>query len=255
MKARKIPIQETHKLPSAGNVYAEGIKVPEEVTLRAMSTMDEKIRLSSIGINVMPNILEACIVEPKDFNVNLLKVPDVTFLMYKLRILTYGPEYKYPIMCGDCGKVSTIEFSLDEIPVSYVTESFKEPFNIGPLPISGDILQVKILSVGDFKAIEKEAKKMLEKFPEYVGDPEFILNRTFKIVTINNEELAPFQLNKYIESLHARDLNYFDNKYDKLLTDFGMDLNVSAPCKHCGESVKFTLSITDEFFRPSDSND
>ena len=44
----RVPIRETFILPSHGKVYQN---IPEKITLRAMTTMDEKIRLSSSGIS------------------------------------------------------------------------------------------------------------------------------------------------------------------------------------------------------------
>jgi len=255
MNAKRVAIKETHEIPSRGLVYDPSLKIPAEITLRAMTTVDEKIRLSSSGITTMPNLVQSCIVEPEKIDVTQLKLFDLHFLMYKLRTITYGPIYKLQTFCPECGKRLDFNVNLDEIPVNPVKDDFKEPFEIGPLPISKDVMSCQILSIADFISMEKEGKRLLNKFPDYVGDPEFLLGYAFKILKINSQELMPFQKAKYIEEMHARDMRFFDSKYDSFVNGIGMDLTKTDICTGCGKDINFTLSVTEEFFRPTYSDE
>ena len=244
----RVPIRETFILPSHGKVYQN---IPEKITLRAMTTMDEKIRLSSSGISSFVALLNACIVEPEDIDASEFKMFDLLFLIYKLRCITYGSEdYKVAIGCPSCGRDVEISTNLDDIPVNYMDGEAGEPFDIGPLPVSKDVLTCKFLSVKDILNIEQESKKMLSKFKEYVGDPEFVLGYKFMITAVNGDILPDFKLMNYVENMHARDLMYFDSKYDSITGNYGMDLIRTDICPFCGSDIKYQLPVTDEFFRP-----
>lgn len=246
----RVAIQETFELPSRGIIYNG--EIPAEITLRAMTTLEEKMRLASIGTtNVIPNLIKACIVEPKNLDVNKLKLADLQFLIYKLRIITYGEDYKISLRCLECGNQFDVTINLDEIPVKMADETYTEPFEIGPLPVSGDMLSCRILSSGDYIEIEKEARRIRSKFPNYVGDPEFILSYLYKIEKVNGEEIPYAMLQSYVENMHARDMRYFDSKYNQKVDSVGMDLEMTRVCPICSVDVNFVLPITSEFFRPT----
>lgn len=246
----KVPIQETHTLPSNGLLYKDS-NIPAEVTIRAMNALDEKRRLSSTGVSVIPTLLESCVIDPENIDIMSLKLFDLNFLMYKLRIITYGAEYKLNIECPHCGHKSEVIINLDDLPVNMLDDSFVEPFKLDPLPVSGDVIECKMLSIQDYINMENEAKRILSKTPSYVGDPEFILSYKYKIVSVNGEEVPSYKIQKYIEELHARDMRFFDSKYNDLVNNIGLDLSHVEGCSHCGEDINFILPVTDEFFRPT----
>lgn len=244
----RVAIQETHSIPGY-NVY--GGRVPREFTIRAMTTVEEKMRLSSTGFDVIPRLISACTVSPENVDIGDLKLFDVQFLMYKLRTVTYGPDYKITLRCPHCGDIIDTTVNLDNLEVKAVPDDFVEPFEIGPLPMSKDVLECRILSSNDFMNIEREAKRIKNKNPNYVGDPEFILGYQYKIEKINGEELPPFKVQGYIEKMNARDLRYFDSKYNKIAEGYGINNISTQTCPHCGKDFNFVLPINDEFFRPT----
>lgn len=252
MKANvnRVPIQETHTLPSNGLLYKD-LGIPAEITLRAMTTLDEKRRLSSTGMQVIPNLLNSCIIEPDNIDTTELKLFDLQFLMYKERIITYGSEYKISIKCPHCGETAELKVNLDEVPVNVLPDDFVEPFTIGPLPVSKDVVECKILSASDYIKIEREAKRIKSKFPDYEGDPEFMLTYQYKIVSINGEPAQANRIQKYVEEMHMQDTRYFDSKYAEVIDNIGMDTAMVDECPHCGRDIEYNLPITDEFFRPT----
>lgn len=245
----RVAIQETYPIPG----YAlYGGSIPRDFTLRAMTTVDEKLRLSGTGFDIIPQVIQSCIVSPKDIDTFNLKVFDIQYLMYKLRIITYGPEYKLQFKCPFCGKESEIIVNLDNLESKEVPEDFEEPFDIGPLPVSGDILTCQIPSTREYLEIIKEAKRIKTKNPNYVGDPEFILTYQSQIVAINeNSDLKPFEKRQYVENMHARDMRFLDSKYLEQTDGYGLDTNVIEICESCGNDIVFDLPVTEEFFRPT----
>ena len=185
-----VAIQETYDLPSG---YGK-------VTLRAMTTLDEKMRLAGNGMDSIVNLIQNCVVEPKELKVSDLKIADLQFLMYKLRIITYGSDYRVSLRCPECGEQLEVVVNLDDLQVITPPEDFVEPFDIA-LPVSGDVLQARLLSTTDYNAIEREGKRIKSKQPNYVGDPEFIITYKYKIVSINNEITIPSVVQEYVENM------------------------------------------------------
>lgn len=252
MKANmpKTVVSEEYKLPSNGKLY--GDSVPAEVTIRSMTTFEEKMRLGNQSfLKTMCQIIDSVVVSPEEFNTQLMTLFDFYFLMYKMRVVSYGPTYKVQVTCPHCGKVTTCKVDLDSLKVNYLEEEASEPFDIGPLPRSKDTLQCRYLRVIDSINIERKAKEILKKYPEYVGDPSYILNRAAQIVSINGEEMNPIDVQKYVEEMNAMDSAYFRQAYDKIVEKVGMSTECSDICSECGEELLFDLPFNSEFFRPT----
>lgn len=248
MARSRTTIQETYNLPSRGLL---GEDIPKTVKLRAMTTMEEKMRLAGSGITLMPDIIKACIVDPDGVDTHVFPLFDISYLMYKLRTITYGSEYKITLRCPSCGQRFDVTVNLDDLEVNELPDDFKNPITIDNLPISGDTIECKILTVNDYADIETEKKRIMKKFPDYVGDPELILSVQKRIVSINGESMPEFKVKEYVENLHARDYQYIISKYNDATASLGLvTTDLMEVCPKCGSDVDFDLPITTEFFRP-----
>jgi len=226
-------------------------KVGRTFTFRPMTTMEEKLRLSSSTFDTTAKLIQRCLTSNENVDVTKLKLVDLQFLMYKLRIETYGKDYKITTKCPHCGRTVDLTFDLDELDVRVLPDTFKEPFEIGALPVSGDTLQCKLYTTEDYMKIIEDGQAKLEKFPDYEGDPSWILEQSRRVCTVNGQLLPTFKLEKYVETMHARDFQYFEQKYDELVGSYGIDKRVEAECPECKRKIKFVLPMTEEFFRPS----
>ena len=112
---------EKHVLPSMG-LLNEGLD-NGEVVIRNMTTAEEKMLLGSTQ-DAFDNILKACIVEPKDLDLDELCSSDKHFLLMKLRIISYGSDYFVGYKCPSCGATSEYKINLDELTVHYLKECF-----------------------------------------------------------------------------------------------------------------------------------
>lgn len=242
----RIAIQETYDLPSRGKFPG----VPAQITLRAMSLKDEKQRLASQGINGIVDLISNCIVKPEGFDAYSMCRFDLDFAMLKLRVVSHGPNYRVKVVCPICGKTTEQTINLDDIPTNFVDDDFSSEFEIGPLPISGDTLSAKILTFRDINDIESEARRVLNKFPNYKGDPSDILNYVYKITSINGEKLPYTQVKSYIENMPASDSVYFDEYYEEALGKYGLDTLISFQCDSCGNTFERSMPMNSEFFRP-----
>ena len=248
-KNNKGTVEETYTLPSLGKFYPNQ---EQDVSIRSMTTFEEKMRLGNQGFHkVMCNMLDATVTSPEDFRAVDLTVFDFYFMIYKMRTVSYGPIYKVVKICPHCGHQSVSKVNLDELEVKYVDEKSVEPFDIGPLPRSGDVLGCRHLRVSDLVNNEQRAKEILRKNPDYVGDPLYILNMASQIVTINGEAKTPIEIQLYVEKMQAMDAAYLDQAYRKETDNIGLSNECHDICPECGEEVYFDLPFNSEFFRPT----
>ena len=243
----RVAIQETYDLPSRGKFPG----VPEKVTLRAMSLLDEKKRLAAQGVSGIVDLIGDCTVNPQDFNPYNMARFDVDFLMLKLRVVSHGPMYNVEVTCPHCGHLNKVAINLDEIPVNYVDDEFEPVTEIGPMPLSGDVLKIKILTFDDIEKIESERKRILTKFPNYEGDPGDVLNYIYKIKEINGKTDIPYpQLKSYVENMLASDSIYFDEMYNDFLNKYGPETDIIFTCQKCKQDFMRSMPMNAEFFRP-----
>lgn len=250
MAKKNATVAETYTLPSKGILYGE--EFGSEVTIRSMTTFEEKMRLGNQGFwKTMSDILDAVVTAPEGFQTRSMTLFDFYFLMYKMRAVSYGPTYKVRVRCPHCGHEEIIKVNLDELKINYLDEKFKEPFEIGPLPRSGDTLGCKFLRVSDSMNIDKRSREILDKHPDYKGDPSYILNRAAQIVSINGETKTPIEIEIYVEQMAAMDSAYFSQVYNKITDDIGLEMVCSGTCSACGTELRSALPLNSEFFRPT----
>lgn len=243
-------VTETYKIPSLGKLYGDSFN--EEVVIRSMTTQEEKMRLGNQGFyKTMCSILDSVVVSHEDFQSKYLTVFDFFFLMYKMRVVSYGPIYKVQVTCPHCGKTVTVPVNLDNLEVKYLPEDFSEPFEVGPLPRSKDMLKLRFMRVVDSINNEKKVKDTLAKNPNYVGDPDYIYNLASKIVEINGESKSALEVEMYVEDMQAMDASYVTQYYNKVAESVGMSNLCKEVCPSCGEDMEFGLPFNSEFFRPT----
>lgn len=242
----RVTINETYDMPSRGKFPG----VPNQITLRAMSLMDEKQRLASNGISGIVDLISNCTIKPENFDAYKMPMFDIDWAMLKLRVVSHGPMYKASVTCPHCGGTNDVEINLDDIPLISVEDEFASEFEIGPMPLSGDILKVKVLTFQEVMDMEAEAKRILAKFPDYEGDPTDVLDYIYKIVEVNGEKLTYVHLKSYVESMTAADSIFFDQAYQENVSKYGPDTDISFTCSHCREAFIRSMPMNSEFFRP-----
>jgi len=242
----RVPITAKFILP--GYPAYDG-EYPREITLRAMTTVEEKMRLQSDTIDVIPRLINNCIV---DENIDALnfKVPDIQRFMYALRSVTYGPEYNVSLKCPKCGNINDTSIDIDKLTINTLDEKFHEPFEIGPLPISGDVITCRLLSIREYIDLDQEAKSLARSRHLPIDDVKFNLEYQRRIVAINGQSFFPAQVDEYVNSLNMKDMRFFDCRYDEIQNSFGIDPTVECKCEVCKKAFEVVLPMTEEFFRP-----
>lgn len=237
-------LERTYKVPSAGLFGG-----PTEVTLRPMTTKEEKIIYTSRDMSFIEKIVKSCIVEPKNVDIDLLHPNDITYLLYMIRELTFGPNYKQKMQCPYCGLRQDIEIDITEMTYEILDlESLDEKLNI-KLPVCGDTVQLKLLSQGDFNHIDEYIKRLVRQ--NKLEDPEgykYVYRFAKMIKTINGEEKEDIkEVISYIDNLNMRDFGAIKD----VLQDIPIGINTLniRKCRNCGEEVEVFGAAVPEFFR------
>ena len=237
-------LERTYKVPSAGLFGG-----PTEVTLRPMTTKEEKIIYTSRDMSFIEKIVKSCIVEPKNVDIDLLHPNDITYLLYMIRELTFGPNYKQKMQCPYCGLRQDIEIDITEMTYEILDlESLDEKLNV-KLPVCGDTIQLKLLSQGDFNHIDEYIKRLVRQ--NKLEDPEgykYVYRFAKMIKTINGEEKEDIkEVISYVDNLNMRDFGAIK----EVLQDIPIGINTLniRKCRNCGEEVEVFGAAVPEFFR------
>ena len=237
-------LERTYKVPSAGLFGG-----PTEVTLRPMTTKEEKIIYTSRDMSFIEKIVKSCIVEPKNVDIDLLHPNDITYLLYMIRELTFGPNYKQKMQCPYCGLRQDIEIDITEMTYEILDlESLDEKLNV-KLPVCGDTVQLKLLSQGDFNHIDEYIKRLVRQ--NKLEDPEgykYVYRFAKMIKTINGEEKEDIkEIISYIDNLNMKDFGAIKETLQNI--PIGINTLNIRKCRNCGEEVEVFGAAVPEFFR------
>jgi hypothetical protein len=250
MSKSNYTISESYLLPSKGLIYDKPID--PNFTVRSMTTSEEMKRLSptETPYKVMSEIIEECLVKKLDIPVYDLCIGDYQFLLHKLRIVTYGPQYKMAVQCPNCGEVTTSNISLDGLSVSEYEESFGELIVIN-LPQSGKRIELKVQTPRIIEEIALKTKDIKKRMKDSVIDPSFLVTLQCIIKTVDGQVLNDVALDSFVRKLPMKDANILLQAARKLNGKVGLDTEVTAKCGSCGYDVVTTFRFTSEFFGPT----
>lgn len=246
-KKSKLDYETTVLLPSKGILYRED-GIPANITLRGMTTRDEKIMYASQGADVFKKILRNCIVSPENIDINRLISADEMFLILQLRMVTFGDKYKVRSTCPHCGAVDEHEISLSDFETLYLDDDFTEPIKV-ELPRSGDVISLRLLRNSDTEYVEKYAKRFAKQFNQNYKEVLYICRMAKYIVAINDKPVDFIDARSYVENMLSMDSAKMQSVIGSIIV--GVDTTVEHECTTCGEYYDFQMPITSEFFRPT----
>lgn len=238
-------LTETILMPSRGMIPG----VPKEITIRAIQRKDKKKLLMSETSNVLLSLLQYAVVSPADFNVFDLLPFESEYLLYRLRILTYGPMNTFKHRCPICGAINEVEMNLNDIPIIELPDGFKRTFDI-PLPVSGNVLTCRLLSEGEKLALDKQSKDLEAAMGKENADLDLIWEA--RIIAINGEsKLAPIEKMQFLDEMNDYDSEYFMEYYNKYEGNYGLQTKLKYICDDCGKAVDSEMPSIYTFFRPT----
>lgn len=244
-------IMEGYELPSHGKIYDKAVN--PHIELRSMTARDEMKRLSpsSTPLKTLADIIEGCCIEKPAVHVYDMALGDYEFLLHKLRIVTYGEDYKVVLRCSECGEAIESVAKLDQLGVKEFDEVKINELRTFSLPKSGRIVSLNFLSPRIVEEMEVKVKDMKRKYKTATIDFETLVRLLMNIDTVDGEKKSEHELENIITNLPALDLQKILNNIDKLNQQIGLDNVLYLTCPKCGEEINTFFRFGPEFFRPT----
>ena len=241
-------IAESYTLPSKGNMYETKIK--PNIKIRSMTTEEEMKRLghSDLPYKLLAEIIDDCLVENPSVSAYDLCVGDYQFLLHKLRIVTYGPNYNIQTQCPICNNINKKVINLEELEVSEYSEGLEKYLNI-VLPKTQKKLKLRMQTPRMLDEIKSRSKDALKKSPNLKGEPAFLFTLESLIEKIDGEVPNPVKLESFIRSLPMIDANFIIKNIEKI--NIGINPIIECKCSNCKTIYPNSFPITGEFFGPS----
>ena len=234
------------KLPSNGIPYKDlddGL-ANGEITIRPMSLADEEIlgnKTYSKNGTIFSKLLDSCIVN--DVNVKKLIPYDVFYLLYYLRKITYGEDYKFEATCPECGKKYEKTIDISEVEWEEIEDKTVRGIKTIKLPVSKFTLTIEAPTLGN----EEEVVKISKKFED---SSDTILNyvvRTRELLDDNGEPVNPDDYADFFEALPGKDRAEITKAFEKI-EDLTVPV-VKMSCPKCSAEDEASIPFTKDFFR------
>lgn len=242
----KPTILETVELPSRGMIYHN---VPESFSIRPMTVNELKMLYGASNTMTALNKILKSVIDVEDFPIEDMIAADKLYLAYRLRAITFTPEYKAKVYCEYCKENVDVSVDLlNDIEIKYLPEGFENPRNIGKLPVSGDEIEIKLLTNKDFDKIINRSSEIRNKYPDYEGDPLYPITLGMQIATVNGKKMSSRDIEEYVLDMPAMDDLYINKKIGEV--EVGPVLPVEVECPKCGHTVYVNVRLAEDFFRP-----
>ena len=249
---KNIKSQETFTLPSKGLFYTEEDKIPASITLRRMTTKEDKIRLRNQSeLSIRRDILQACIMS-ESVDAGKLKLIDANFLLFRLRTISLlSDKYKVHCRCPYCNAEFINELNLSDVPIKYMDKKKLDLFSV-VLPISQYKVNLKLPSLNETISSAEDFNNYRQAFPNAdSGDYLYTITNGLYIKDINGNRLLKEEIADFIDKLDIIDNRELLEQINQLQDIYGFEDDIIAQCPACHQDVHHGLPITSELFTPS----
>ena len=245
-------IMEGYELPSGGEIYS--VPVNKHVELRSMTARDEMKRLSpsSTPLKTLADIIEGCLIEKLGISVYDLCLGDYEYLLHKLRIITYGPDYKVVAKCPECGEIVETVANLDALEMKEFNKETYESYRTFVLPKSKKTIVLKPLTPRIMDEIDSRTKEMRRRYKNAGFDFETLAKLELSIESIDGTLPNHHELENIINNLPAADMLKIMNNQERLNQCIGLENLIYLTCPKCSEEFTSFFRFGPEFFRPTD---
>lgn len=254
-------IAERYTLPSHGLLYDSDIN--PDIKLRSMTVRDEMKRMAPANdgtiYRVLAEVIDGCLIEKPGISSYDMCIGDFQFLMHKLRVVTYGPEYKISCKCPNCGNYDEYVVNLEDLSLDELEDFDKDKYLRLELPASKKLVELNYNTPRILDNIEKEVDRVAKQYKKQnkeMSDVDWHLlyQLVYAIKTVDGQKLSVTQKETFCNNLVGRDYNAIINALDKLDQKVGLGLMFEVKCNQCGLNMSVPFRLTSEFFRPSSDN-
>lgn len=224
----------------------------EEIKYRPLTTNDLKKVLvyenqqdPLLGEVILDQIVTSAVLN-EQFSIDELYIQDRYFLFIELRKATKGTVHTFPYTCNNCSSQSIQKVDLDQLETKNLDrESIESVVELmdGNIKLEMDFITRKEQKEA-YKTISKNLTSTQKQVEMVIAD----IACSIKSITTPDGTDKDIPIKKKMESVG----NLPGNQYDIIKNwfqenQFGIDLNVSMICPHCGEGDVTTMPL-DNFF-------
>ena len=221
----------TLELPSRGKAY---INSDGTVQIRPFTFAQERklrsIKKASQGGAVMKSLFKDCVT---GLDYDSMTLEDKSYVLFKLREISYGNEYTVNIECEGCNARNTLVLEIDKVPVKYAEDDHKEPFSI-MLPDSKQ--EVKFVSPRS-------------KDEDLLSDVETLTVNLWRFALSVGKYKDERILKEFFSKTTVRDIVFFRESLTE--NRYGMNKTMSFECAGCGEVGETHIPFSENFFSVS----
>lgn len=244
-------IKETVTLPSLGKLYGiEGFN--PKITLRSMTTEEEMKRLSYTDdeMKIMSDIIDDCILDEMPISSYDMVLGDYEYLLHRLRVVTYGNDYRMQDTCPLCKQTVVAKTDLDTIEVhEFDEEEINKAMEI-ILPLSNKRITLAFQTPRSLDLIREKAKDLRKKTKDQHTNYEFMYRVISYIAKVDGSVKSDSELESIVRKMQMKDIYYILDKGAELGRKVGLDNEVIAKCENCGYEFVTRFQYQSTFFRP-----
>lgn len=244
-------IKETVTLPSLGKLYGiEGFN--PKITIRSMTTEEEMKRLSYTEdeFKLMADIIDDCIIDEMPISSYDMVLGDYEYLLHRLRVVTYGNQYKMQDTCPLCQQTVISKTDLDSIIVHEFDENEIDKAMEITLPVSKLKITLAFQTPRTLDLIKEKAKTLRKKTNDQHTNFEFMYRVISYISKVDGFEKSDSELESMVRKMQMKDIYYILDKGAELGRKVGLDNVVTAKCENCGYEFVTRFQYQPTFFRP-----
>ena len=243
-------IIEYFELPSKGLIYNKPIG---KFKMRSMTTVEEMKRLSHCedAYRLISEIIDDCIIGDIGMSCYDMHIGDYQYLLHRLRVVTYGSEYKVQTQCPYCGKIDSYTIDLDSLDVlNYEEEEFSRYLKFD-LPACKKEVEIRFQTPRMLDQVEAKKRELLKKNPKFEGNPSLLYTVAGLIKTLDGKPLDPLKAEQKVRAMSMADVNKILQYAMKLNSKIGLQATIPNVCTECGVDYTAPFRLTSEFFGPS----
>lgn len=242
-------ISEYFTLPSQGLVYDK--KVVPTVHLSSMTTRHEMQRLAPSPSQYKPmcDVIDDCLIDDIGISSYDMCSGDYQFLMFKLRIVTYGKDITIMDTCPHCGDKSELKIDLNNLQNISNIDDFKK-YSSFTLPRSGKKIVLNYQTPRMLDNIVEGVREYSERVKTNKVDQTLVFLLKELIKTVDGHTPDPLNFEEWVRNLPMMDTNTITAYAEKMDRTIGVNTELEIKCDMCGQTHKAQFRPGPEFFRP-----
>lgn len=249
-KKSKFCFMEANKIPllSGGRYYLDA----EDEDLRngyiklyPISMTEEEVLTNQAYLksnSAFRILFENCMAS--NYDASKLLSYDAYYLLYALRNISYGSDYKFDCKCADCGKEFKKEIDIEEVDWEEIPENVKD-INEIKLPVSNYTVKIRLARLADEE--ESTRLKTTKKYEDVSDRVVSLVVQTLEIKDDNGELLNPNDWADFYEALPGKDRVEISKCFE-----FANNVpTATIVCPKCGATRQVPIPMDRDFFRLS----